>query len=119
MDTLTLKGLSYTANHGYYEQERRDGNDFEVDLIFKADLKTAGQNDNLRQTLDYQEAEKIVRQIMTGPSVKLIETLTIKIGDALFEAFPASARLEVVVRKLNPPLQTPTTYSEVRMSWQR
>ena len=119
METLTLKGLRFHAYHGYYDKEREEGNDFEVDLIFSATLRKAGDSDNLSDTIDYQEAVKIVESVMNGPSQKLIETLTKQIGDQLFEAFPKAKKLEVAVRKLHPPLQIETDYSEIRMSWQR
>lgn len=119
METLTLKGLSFRAPHGYYEEERQKGNDFEVDLIFSADLRKAGHTDDLSDTIDYQEVEHIVRAIMEDEPVNLIETLTRRIGDRLFENFTKVQKLEVSVRKLYPPLNTETKYSEVRMTWQR
>lgn len=119
MDKLTLKGLSYHAKHGYYEEERVEGNDFEVDLIFHTNLSEAGRSDDLDITVDYQKAEEHVRALMEGSSVKLIETLTHRIGEKLFHEFKDANKLEVKVRKLNPPLPTNTEYSEVHMTWQR
>ncbi|MGD8427031.1 MAG: dihydroneopterin aldolase [Balneolaceae bacterium] len=117
METLTLKDLHFRGKHGYYEEERHKGNDFEVDLIFHANLRQAGDSDKLDDTIDYQRAEKIVRSVMEGPSVRLIETLAKRIGDNLVGSFPEIQNLEVIVRKLNPPLHTKTTYSEIRISW--
>ncbi len=119
MDTLTLNGLQYRGKHGYYEQERAEGNTFEVDLIFGLDLSDAAATDNLDTTIDYQAAEALVKEIMHGPSVKLIETLAQRIGKKLFNSFPCIQKLEVRVRKLNPPLETKTQYSEVTMAWLR
>jgi len=119
MDTLILKKLSFKARHGYYREERINGNKFEVDLKFHAHLQDAARDDDLSKTINYKKAEEIVRGIMTGPSVKLIETLNKRIGDALFNEFPKVIRLDISVRKLEPPLQTRTRYSEVRMTWQR
>ena len=119
MDKLTLKGLSYHGKHGYYEEERIEGNDFEVDLIFYADFSEAGKSDELNETIDYQKAEERVRAVMEGPSVKLIETLAHRIGEELFREFEAVQKLEVKVRKLHPPLPANTEYSEVQMTWQR
>ena len=119
MDRLTLKGLRFRAGHGFYEEERREGNDFEVDLVFYADLSEAAKNDDLNLTIDYQKAEKLVKDIMKGPSLKLIETLTHRIGEQLFRSFQSLHKLEVSVRKLHPPLETETEYSEVQMAWQR
>lgn len=119
MDTLTLNGLSFTAKHGYYEEEREHGNDFEVDLTFHANLRNAAEFDDLEQTIDYQKAEALIKEIMQGDSVKLIETLCHHIGKVLFQEFEMVQKLNVSVRKLNPPLKTTTNYSEVSMSWQR
>lgn len=119
MDTLTLKALRYHGKHGYYEEEREKGNEFEVDLIFTLDLKPSGRKDYLSRTVNYEEVETVVREIMEGPSVKLIETLTFKVGEALFGAFENANALEVRIRKLNPPLKTSANYSEVTMQWQR
>jgi len=119
MDKLTLNGLRYHARHGYYEEEREQGNEFEVDLIFSLNLKPAGRKDYLSKTVNYEEAETIVQTVMEGPPVKLIETLAVKIGEALFDAFGNVKQLEVRLRKLNPPLKRPANYSEVRMRWNR
>lgn len=119
MDTLTLKNLFFEAYHGFYEEERQQGNRFEVDLTFTADLRRAGESDRLEDTIDYQKAADIVQEVMEGPSQKLIETLTKQIGDQLFESFPQADQLQVAVRKLSPPLNIETAYSETRMSWQR
>lgn len=119
MDTLTLKKLRFTAYHGFYEEERQKGNKFEVDLIFSTNLRTAGESDRLQDTIDYQEVVQAVQHIMEGPSQKLIETLTKRIGDRLFDRFRQAQELQVAVRKLNPPLDVETAYSETRMTWQR
>lgn len=119
MEILTLKNLSFRAFHGYYEEERRDGNDFEVDLVFTADLRKAGDSDDLNDTVDYQEVLETVESVMKGPSVKLIETLAKHIGDQLFENFPDVGKLKVVIRKLRPQLEIETAYSEICMTWQR
>ncbi len=119
MDILTLKGLKFRGYHGYYEEERQNGNNFEVDLVFSADLRKAASSDDLADTIDYQQAAETVRSVMEGPSVKLIETLTERIGDQLFERFTHVQKLEVSVRKINPPLDVKTEYSEIQMIWQR
>lgn len=119
MGTITLKSLSYHGLHGYYEEERREGNRFEVDLHFELPLNRAGSSDELQKTVDYQEAEEIVRDIIEGESVKLIETLARRIGDTLFDTFGQVRELEVVVRKLHPPIETKCEYAQVRLTWKR
>lgn len=119
MDTLTLKGLRIEASHGYYKEERESGNIFEVDLVFRGDFQSAAESDDLSQAVDYQKAEKIVRSVMGGEPVRLIETLARSIGNRLFNDFPNLEGLEVAVRKLNPPLLSPVEYAEIKMTWKR
>lgn len=111
--------MQYHAGHGVYEKEREEGNDFEVDLIFKADLKSAGLDDDLTETIDYEQAEQIVREVMEGPPVQLLETLAGSIGTQLFTRFKQANTLEVRIRKMHPPLATPTKYSQISCSWTR
>lgn len=119
MDALTLKDLHYFARHGYYDVERAEGNEFEVDLVFCADFETAGQTDDLTQTINYEKAEKITSRVMNGRSVKLIETLATKIGSRLFSEFQAVEKLTVRIRKLDPPVSVPTKYSQIERQWSR
>ncbi|MDZ7682983.1 MAG: dihydroneopterin aldolase [Fodinibius sp.] len=119
MERLTLKSLHFHAYHGYYPREREEGNDFEIDLIFSANLRPAGDSDDLRDTVDYQKVTQIAASVMEGESVKLIETLAKRIGDRLFEHFEKVEALEVRMRKLNPPLDVETAYSEITMQWPR
>lgn len=119
MDTLTLKGLRFEARHGWHEKERREGNLFEIDLVFRGPFRKAGETDELGRAIDYQEAEQLVRGIMEGESVKLLETLALRIGDTLFHRFEDTIELAVAVRKLNPPLPATAEYSEIRMEWKR
>lgn len=118
MDKLTLKGMSFHANHGLFPEEKINGNSFEVDLAFYLNLQDAGSSDDLKQTIDYGRAHMIVQTIMNGPSMDLIEALTFSIGEKLFEELTPN-QLKVSVRKLNPPVNGITQYSEVKMKWPR
>ncbi|MFA5669714.1 MAG: dihydroneopterin aldolase [Balneolaceae bacterium] len=116
MDVLTLKSMSFHARHGYFEEEKRTGNTFEVDLEFTLSLTEAAKSDDLSKTIDYSKARAIVTSIMDGTPVNLIETLCFNIGEQLFKNF-APQKLQVKVRKLHPPMEGETLYSEVCMQW--
>ena len=118
MDTLTIKGMKFRAFHGVHEHEKTEGNDFEVDVIFEANLSEAGQTDNLSDALDYTRVHDITKKIMEGSSVDLIEHLCFQIGSEISTAFEGFS-FRVSVRKLNPPLDAPTKYTEARMAWPR
>ncbi len=119
MDKLVLKGLKFRGFHGYFEEERIEGNDFEVDVTFVTSLEESAKTDDLSKTIDYSKAQEIIASVMEGDSKKLIETLTFLIGQKLYSFFPEVESLEVKVRKLNPPMPGDTEYSEVTMLWPR
>jgi 7,8-dihydroneopterin aldolase/epimerase/oxygenase len=119
LDTITLKSLSYHSGHGYYDRERTEGNQFEVDVTAMGDFRKAIVNDSLSDTFDYEKAEEIVNRIMNGKSEKLIEKLCSRIGDELFIKLPSATQLFVTVRKLNPPLKTKAEFAEITMQWKR
>jgi dihydroneopterin aldolase len=119
MDRLVLKGLKFRGMHGYFEDERIHGNDFEVDIIFIASLEESAKKDDLSNTIDYSKAQEIVASVMGGESKKLIETLTFLIGQKLYSYFPDVDSIEVKVKKLNLPMPGDAEYSEVTMSWPR
>ncbi len=119
MDKLVLKGLKFRALHGYFENERIEGNDFEVDVSFTTSLTEAGKTDELSNTIDYSKAREIIASVMESDSKKLIETLTFLIGQKLYSYFADVESIEVSVRKFNPPMPGETLYSEVTMLWPR
>lgn len=119
MDKLVLKGLKFRGLHGYFEDERIEGNDFEVDVTFVTNLSEAGKSDELSKTIDYSKAREIIASVMQGESKKLIETLTFLIGQKLYSYFAKVDSIKVTVRKLNPPMPGETEYSEVTMQWPR
>lgn len=119
MDTLTIKGMEFRGLHGVHDHEKREGNDFEVDVIFKTDLSKAGSSDLLDDAIDYTTVHEIAAAIIKGPSKDLIEHLCFQIGQKLADSFPAHSHFEVAVRKLHPPLESPTKFTEARLSWPR
>ncbi len=119
MDTLAIKAMKFRAFHGVHEHEKKEGNDFEVDVVFSTDLTKAGKTDQLSEAIDYTRVHEITSEIMHGKSVDLIEHLCFHIGTEISNAFPYHSKFEVSVRKLNPPLSSPTKYTEVRMLWPR
>ena len=54
-DRIALRGLRVRGHHGVYEHERRDGQDFVVDVTVWLDLAPAAASDDLADTLNYGE----------------------------------------------------------------
>jgi 7,8-dihydroneopterin aldolase/epimerase/oxygenase len=105
-DRLAITGLRATGHHGVYEHERRDGQEFVIDVTVWADLSAASRSDDLGETLHYGVlAERVVAAVERDP-VDLIETLAARIVDVVFE-FPAAQTVEVTVHKPQAPISVP------------
>uniref|UniRef100_UPI002F94CB13 dihydroneopterin aldolase n=1 Tax=Terrimesophilobacter sp. TaxID=2906435 RepID=UPI002F94CB13 len=105
-DQLTLTGLRATGHHGVFEHERRDGQEFVVDLTVVADLSAAADTDELDKTLHYGIlAEQVVAAIERDP-VDLIETLAERIATLVLD-FPAADSVTVTVHKPHAPITVP------------
>ena len=103
---LTLTGLRATGHHGVFEHERRDGQEFVVDLTVVADLSAAADTDELDKTLHYGIlAEQVVAAIERDP-VDLIETLAERIATLVLD-FPAADSVTVTVHKPHAPITVP------------
>lgn len=106
LDTITLKGLRARGFHGVLESERRDGQDFVVDLTVWLDTRRAGTTDDLDATIDYDTLALEVVEILVGTPVNLLETLAALIAERIL-AHPLVQEVEVVVHKPQAPLSVP------------
>jgi dihydroneopterin aldolase len=119
LDTITLKSLEFYGKHGYYDEERQEGNHFELDVIAKGDFKAAIKEDDLDQTFNYEIVKEVAKRVFIGPSEKLIESLCSRIGNEIFERSTITKELTISLRKLNPPIGIPAEYAEITMTWNR
>lgn len=119
MDTLTVKGMQFRAFHGVQDFEKKEGNDFVVDVIFHLDMSAAADSDDLQDAINYTQVQELTSSIMDGPSVDLIEHLCFQIGQLLASKIDGYHTFEVAIRKLNPPIKATVEYTEARMSWPR
>ena len=85
MDRITLRGLTAEGYHGVFDFEKRDGQQFSVDITVEADLSAAGATDDLHHTINYATIAEVVVARITGPSVDLIERLAQLIADDVLQ----------------------------------
>ena len=90
--------MTVRGNHGVFDHERRDGQDFVVDITVWIDLAAAAASDDLADTLDYGALAQRAAAIVAGPPRNLIETVAAEIADAVMTDERVHA-VEVVVHK--------------------
>ncbi|MCG2624237.1 dihydroneopterin aldolase [Arthrobacter sp. I2-34] len=105
-DIIKLSGISAVGYHGVFEHERRDGQQFIVDVALHTDTRAAAATDELERTANYGALANQVRDIIAGDPVNLIETLAERIAAGVLGAFAVSA-VEVTVHKPQAPIEVP------------
>ncbi|MEZ5117902.1 MAG: dihydroneopterin aldolase [Candidatus Nanopelagicales bacterium] len=103
-DRIVLRGIRAHGHHGVFEHERREGQEFVVDVVLSVDSRPAAAADDLALTVDYGLlAERVAADVARDP-VDLIETLADRIA-ALCLQDPLVAAVEVTVHKPQAPVR--------------
>lgn len=101
-DAITLTGLRVKGFHGVLREERRDGQDFVVDVVLCLDTGPAAQTDDLALTVDYGELAERLAQVVEGEPVDLLETLAARLAELCL--VPPVTAVEVTVHKPQAPI---------------
>ena len=109
-DRIALRGLRVRGRHGVYDHERRDGQDFVVDLTVWLDLAPAAASDDLADTLNYGELARRAAAVVGGPPADLIETVAGRIADDVLTD-PRVTAVEVALHKPQAPI--PLDFADV------
>ncbi|BCN42367.1 dihydroneopterin aldolase [Prescottella equi] len=109
-DRIELRGLKVRGNHGVFDHEKRDGQDFYVDVTLWMDLAPAAASDDLQDTFDYGNLAQRAAAIVGGPARDLIETVAAEIADDVMRDDRVRG-VEVVLHKPSAPI--PLTFADV------
>lgn len=110
-DRIELRGLHVRGHHGVFESEKRDGQDFYVDLVLWTDFATAAASDDLADTVDYGALALFARDIVAGEPCDLIETVASRIADGIMEMADDAQAVEVTLHKPQAPI--PAEFTDV------
>lgn len=114
--TIEINGLRLFARHGVFEEERINGNTFEITVHLRYPIERAMLTDNLDETLNYAEAVDVIRSEMDCPS-KLLEHVVGRIYEALMRKYPAVTGGMIHLTKLNPPIKADMDGVAVKIEW--
>lgn len=102
MIKISLHELKFHGFHGLYEEEKKTGNDFEVNLDAYFE-ETTDPITQLNQTINYAVLFSLVKNRMSIPE-PLLETIAMDIARQAKAHFPVITEINVSVRKLKPPM---------------
>ena len=112
-DELAVLGIECFGHHGVFEFEKREGQQFLVDLVLGIDTSAAALSDDLRDTVDYGSLVASVKAAVENDPVDLIETLAQRIATVCL----TDGRVEwakVSVHKPDAPIDA--TFSDVTLT---
>jgi len=105
-DRIALRGLQVRGHHGVFDHERRDGQDFVLDLVLDVDLAKAGASDDLADTVDYGALAEGAAAVVAGPPRRLIEAVAAEVAQRVLDDERVAA-VEVTLHKPQAPITVP------------
>ncbi|MBK9570362.1 MAG: dihydroneopterin aldolase [Chitinophagaceae bacterium] len=99
---IELKGLRFFAYHGLYAEERKTGNEFEVNLCVSF-IPSGGTITDLEETVDYCALYDLLKTEMQKPR-DLLETLVMEVSELIHTRFSLIKKTEIAVTKIHLPI---------------
>ncbi|MBO6918127.1 MAG: dihydroneopterin aldolase [Rhizobiaceae bacterium] len=110
---ITLKNCSFYAYHGVFEEEKKIGQRFFVDVEMDVTKSEDIADDQLENTVHYGEVFALVEDTVTNTKYDLIETLAHFIGQNIIDSFNLVQKAKITVRKPSAPIQGVLDHVEV------
>ncbi len=104
LSTIRIMGAEVYARHGVGEAERTIGGRYSFDLEIESNIGRAAETDHVGDTVNYQDAYTLARDIITGTNRRLLESLVVEIAASLLDRFPVAHAITVRLRKLSVPI---------------
>ncbi len=96
--------MVFQGRHGARPWDREEAQAFTVDLEVECDGANAAASDDLADTIDYTKLHAIVRAIIEGPHVNLLETLAMRMVERVLDE-PGVSAVSLRVAKRPPSMQ--------------
>jgi dihydroneopterin aldolase len=116
IDEITLTGVRAFGRHGVFEEERRDGQEFVVDVTLYVRTAKAAASDDLADTVNYGAVAERIIELVGGRPVNLIEGVAARIADDLLTE-ELVQMVAVTIHKPHAPITVP--FSDVSVTIRR
>lgn len=119
MDKILIKDLKLFAYHGVNPEEKRDGQNFILDITLYSDLSKPCLTDNVNDTVSYAKVIKTVRAVFTEKSFDLIEKAAQTVSDAILDSYPAIVKVKILLKKPEAPVKADFGFVAVEIERER
>lgn len=110
--TVELKCLRFFAYHGLFAEERKTGNEFEVNLAVSFTTSQLIITE-IDQSINYARLHELVKEEMKQHR-DLLETFVMELAEKINSSFPEIKKVEISIAKLHPPIAEFTGQVSVR-----
>lgn len=119
LDKILIKDLKFFAYHGVNPEEKRDGQNFILDITLYSDLSKPCLTDNVNDTVSYAKVIKTVRAVFTEKSFDLIEKAAQTVSDAILDSYPAIVKVKILLKKPEAPVKADFGFVAVEIERER
>lgn len=116
LDRIDLRGISAHGHHGVFDDEKKNGQTFVVDVSLGLDLGPAAREHDLTKTVHYGVLAQSIHDAIVSDPVDLIETVALRMVD-LCLAEPSVQWASVTVHKPEAPIAV--TFDDVAVTIER
>ncbi len=113
--TVALEEMHFYAYHGYYEQERKMGNDFYLTVKCKVDSFDSA-DDEIQDTINYEDLYRVCSEQMASTQL-LLETVAANILDVIKLTWSSVSSAQVILKKATPQLGGRVKYSTITLEF--
>ncbi len=115
MDKIIVKDLKLFCYHGVNPEEKVGGQNFVFDIEAFLDLGLPCKTDNVDDTVSYAKIIKTVRRVAQSEKNDLLEYVSQRVVDALFEEFPMIEKINLTLKKPEAPIKADFDYVAVQI----
>lgn len=113
-DVVEVRGLELLLYCGVLDEEQARRQPFRFDLDLHLDLNTAGESDDLGDTVNYGALIDLLVATLPTERFQLLERLAARVAE-LALSYPSVDAVTVRVRKLRPPVSAIVDTTGVRI----
>lgn len=104
MDKICIEELKIFAYHGVFEHEKQNGQNFYVNAVLYLDTERAGILDELAYSVDYGSVCKLIEEVMTKNTYRLLESVAQAVATAILCHYKLVNSIDIEIRKPEAPI---------------
>lgn len=106
-DRICIDSLEVYARHGVFKKENERGQTFRVSARLYTDFAEAAADDDLEKSTDYGSVCHFIKEYMQQNTFKLIETVSVRLAEAILDNYPLIDGVCLRVDKPDAPVGLP------------